>query len=139
MKDFAGSSITYYGLAREKLMNKYPRLISVLIILALICTTGLAIFLISDLVSFASNPDYKGASVGLDLKGPENGILSTANDKEKSGNIGTNSSLKHEQSNQGTKPCQPIEDECVAAIQSGRKGSRCHRQIIEQQLPEFRQ
>jgi hypothetical protein len=93
MKDFAGSSITYYGLAREKLMNKYPWLISVLIILALICTTGLAIYLISDLVSFASNPDYKGASVGLDLKGPENGIPSTANDKEKSGNIGANSSI----------------------------------------------
>lgn len=93
MKDFAGSSITYYGLAREKLMNKYPRLISVLIILALICTTGLAIFLISDLISFASNPDYKGASVSLDLKGPESSIPSTANDKENSGNIGMNSSL----------------------------------------------
>ncbi len=91
MKDFAGSSITYYGLAREKLINKYPRLISVLIILALICTTGLAIFLISDLVSFASNPDYKGA--GLDLNGPENGIPSTASDNENSGNISTNSSL----------------------------------------------
>ena len=91
MKDFAGSSITYYGLAREKLINKYPRLISVFIILALICTTGLAIYLISDLVSFASNPDYKGA--GLDFKGPENGIPSTMNDKEKSGNIGLNSSL----------------------------------------------
>jgi hypothetical protein len=93
MKDFAGSSITYYGLAREKMMNKYPWLISVLIILALICTTGLAIYLISDLVSFASNADYKGASIGLDLKGPENGIPSTANDKEKSGNNGANYSL----------------------------------------------
>lgn len=93
MKDFAGSSITYYGLAREKLINNYPRLIRGLIIMALICTTGLAIYLISDLVSFASNPDYKGASVGLDLKGPENGILSTANIKEKSGNIIANSSL----------------------------------------------
>jgi len=91
MKDFAGSSITYYGLAREKLINKYPRMISFLIILALICTTGLAIFIIYDLVSFASNPDYKGT--GLDFKSPENGILSAVNDKEKSGNIGPNSSL----------------------------------------------
>jgi hypothetical protein len=102
MKDFAGSSITYYGLAREKLINKYPRLISVLIILALICTTGLAIFLISDLVSFASNPDYKGA--GLDLKSPENGIPSTANDKEKSGSIGTNSSLNTSSQNKEQSP-----------------------------------
>jgi hypothetical protein len=102
MKDFAGSSITYYGLAREKLINKYPRLISVLIILALICTTGLAIFLISDLVSFASNPDYKGA--GLDFKGQENGIPSTANDKEKSGSIGTNSSLNMSSQNKEQSP-----------------------------------
>jgi hypothetical protein len=92
MKDFAGSSITYYGLAREKLMNKYPRLIGVLVVLALICTTGLAIYLISDLVSFASNPDYKGATIGLDLKGPEKSIIPTPNDKENNGNIGTNSS-----------------------------------------------
>ena len=67
MKDFAGSSITYYGLAREIVMNKYPRLISVLMILALICMTGLAIFLISDLVSFASNPDHKGVFADLDF------------------------------------------------------------------------
>ncbi len=92
MKDFAGSSITYYGLAREKLMNKYPWLISVLIILALICMTGLAMFLISDLVSFASNPDQRDASVGLGLKGLENGIILSTSDKEKSENISTNSS-----------------------------------------------
>lgn len=92
MKDFAGSSITYYGLAREKLMNKYPRLISVLIILALICMTGVAMFLISDLVSFASNPDHRDASIGLGLKGPENGIVLTTSDNEKSENISTNSS-----------------------------------------------
>jgi hypothetical protein len=102
MKDFAGSSITYYGLAREKLKNKYPRLISVLIILALICTTGLAIFLISDLVSFASNPEYNGA--GIDFKCPENGIPSTANDKEKSGNIGMNSSLNTSSQNKEQSP-----------------------------------
>ena len=91
MKDFAGSSITYYGLARERLMNKYPRLISVLVILSLICMTGLALFIISDLVSFASNSDRNGVLVGLDLKGPENGITSMTNVTEKSGNISANS------------------------------------------------
>jgi len=91
MKDFAGSSITYYGLAREKLINKYPRLISVLIILALICTTGLAIVIIYDLVSFATDPEYKGAA--LDFKGLESGVPPAVNDKEKSGYIGPNSSL----------------------------------------------
>ncbi|MBN1236805.1 MAG: hypothetical protein JW999_12280 [Methanotrichaceae archaeon] len=93
MKDFAGSSITYYGLAREKVMNKYPRLISVLVILALICMTGLVIFLISDLVSFASNPDHNGVLAGLDIKGPENDIVSMTDGKEKGRNlIGANSS-----------------------------------------------
>jgi hypothetical protein len=91
MKDFAGSSITYYGLARERLMNKYPRLISVLVILSLICMTGLALFIISDLVSFASNSDRNGVLFGLDLKGPENGITSMTSGKEKSGNISANS------------------------------------------------
>ena len=103
MKDFAGASITYYGLAREKLMNKYPRLISVLVILALICMTGLAIYLISDLVSFASNQDHKGVLVGLDLKGPENGIVPMTGGKEKSGNISTNSSRSLENVSRQTK------------------------------------
>jgi|WetSurMetagenome_2_1015567.scaffolds.fasta_scaffold02023_6 hypothetical protein len=93
MKDFAGSSITYYGLAREKLINKYPWLARVLVILALICMTGLAIYLVSDLVSYASNPDYNAAGIGPDLNGPENGKSSAASDNEKSGNAGTNSSL----------------------------------------------
>jgi hypothetical protein len=96
MKDFAGSSMTYYGLAREKLVNKYPRLFSVLVILALICMTGLALFIISDLVSFASNPDHKGVSAGLDLKGPEKGMMPMTIGKEesenKSENISENSS-----------------------------------------------
>lgn len=87
MKDFAGSSITYFGLARERMENKYPRLVSVLLILTLVSMTGLAIFLISDLVSFASNPEHKGVLVGLDLKGPESGIASVAEGKEKSRNL----------------------------------------------------
>ncbi len=107
MKDFAGSSITYYGLAREILMNKYPRLINVFVILALICMTGLAIFLISDLVSFALNPDYKGASTSLDLKGPENGIIPTTNDKEKSENTSTNTSQSLENTSRQSKEQSP--------------------------------
>ena len=125
MKDFAGSSITYYGLARERLMNKYPRLISVLVILSLICMTGLALFIISDLVSFASNSDRNGVLFGLDLKGPENGITSMTSGKEKSGNISTNSS-----SSLGELEPSNIENECLAAIQSGCKRRRFCKQII---------
>ncbi len=103
MKNFAGSSITYYGLARKKLMNKYPRLINVLVVLALICMTGLAIFLISDLVSFASNPDHNKVLVDLDLNGPENNIVSMTGDKEMSGNIDTNTSSSLEDESLQTK------------------------------------
>lgn len=92
MKDFAGSSITYYGLVREKLRNKYPRLISILVVLSLICMTGLAIFLISDIASFAYYPDHKGVLASLAINGFENGIESMTNGKEKSGNTGANSS-----------------------------------------------
>ena len=123
MKDFAGSSITYYGLAREKLMNKYPRLISVLIILALICTTGLAIFLISDLVSFASNPDYKGVLVGLDLKGPENGIAPMTDGKEKSGNIGANSSLENTSSQTKMNASLPSSQTAKGVVATGKSSS----------------
>lgn len=56
--------------------------------MALICMTGLAIYLISDLVSYASNSDNKDAGMDLDLKGSESGILSKA-----SNNIDANSSL----------------------------------------------
>jgi hypothetical protein len=92
MKDFAGSSITYYGLARERLINKFPWLASLLVILALICMTGLAIYLISDLVSYASNSDYKAEGIGFDQKVSENGISISSSDKETIGNMGTNSS-----------------------------------------------
>lgn len=103
MRNFAGSSITYYGLAREKLKNKYPRLISVLVILALICMTGLALFLISDLVSFASNQDHGGVLFGLNHKGPENGITSMSEGKDKSENNSMNSSRALENMSLQTK------------------------------------
>lgn len=79
MKDFAGSTITYYDLARKKVLKKYPRLISFLVVLVLISMTGLALYLISDLVSFATNPDHKGLMAELDLKALGNGTNNTNN------------------------------------------------------------
>jgi len=102
MKDFAGSTITYYGLARERVLKKYPGLISVLVILVLISMSGLALFLISDLVSFASNSDHKSIFSGLGPNGPSDDITSVNEDlNDKSGSdpenrtgvlVGTNSS-----------------------------------------------
>jgi len=102
MKDFAGSTITYYGLARERVLKKYPGLISVLVILVLISMSGLALFLISDLVSFASNSDHKSIFSGLGPNGPSDDIASVNEDlNDKSGSdpenrtgvlVGTNSS-----------------------------------------------
>ena len=86
MKDFAGSTITYYGLARERVLKKYPGLISVLVILVLISMSGLALFLISDLVSFASNSDHKSIFSGLGPNGPSDDIASVNEDlNDKSG------------------------------------------------------
>lgn len=72
MKDFAGSTITYYDLARKKVLTKYPWLISVLVVLVLISMTGLALYLVSDLVSFATNPEHNGLLAELDLKASGN-------------------------------------------------------------------
>ena len=121
MKDFAGSSVTYYGLAREKLINKYPWLVNVLIILALVCMTGLAIYLISDLVSFASDSDFKGAGIGPDHNGPKKDILSAGNDTEKRENIGTNSSLN---TSLQTKEQSPSNlSKINSSLSSGQSGS----------------
>ncbi len=82
MKDFAGSTITYYGLARERVLKKYPWLISVLVILVLISMSGLALFLISDLVSFVSNSDHKGIFSSLGPNGPSDDIASVNEDRD---------------------------------------------------------
>ena len=121
MKDFAVSSITYYDLAREKVMNKYPRLISILMILTLICMTGLAIFLISDLVSFASNPDHKGVLVGLDFKGLENGIVSTTNGTQKSSLALEN--LSRQTIINASSPSSKAANEVIAASKSSSSSS----------------
>jgi hypothetical protein len=94
MKHFAGSSITYYGLAREKVMNKYPRLANILTILALICMTGFALFLISDLVSFASNSDHTVGLAGIDIaQNTEGKPISTAEALNAANNSDTNENL----------------------------------------------
>ncbi len=87
MKDIAGSRITYYSLAREILTKNHPKIFNSLLILALIFMTGLAVFLISDILSFGSNPSYKGALVGLDLGEKEKSIL-VANSSEKGNDQG---------------------------------------------------
>lgn len=66
MRDFAGSSTTYYSLAREKLRGKHPRIFNILLILVLISMTGLAAFLLSDILSFGLNSDHKSVLAGLE-------------------------------------------------------------------------
>jgi hypothetical protein len=80
MKDIAGSRTTYYSLARENLIEKHPKMFNLLLILALIFMTGLAVFLISDILSFGSNSSYKGAQGGFDLQGRVTSVLE--NDKD---------------------------------------------------------
>jgi hypothetical protein len=87
MKDFARSRTTYYSLAREILIKNHPKIFNSLLILALIFMTGLAVFLISDILSFGSNSSYKGALVGLNFQEKEKSIL-VANSSERDNDQG---------------------------------------------------
>jgi len=83
MKDFAGSRNTYYSLAREKLRGKHPRVFNILLVLVLISMTGLAAFLLSDIISFGSNSDHKSFLVGFEHQEPIKSIMSIINWNEK--------------------------------------------------------
>ena len=87
MKDEARSRTTYYSLAREKLMENHPKIFSFLLILALISLTGLAAFLISDILSFGSDSAHKGALVGIDLQDRGKGILAILNGNDERTNL----------------------------------------------------
>ena len=87
MKDIAGSRTTYYSLAREILIKNHPKIFNSLLILALIFMTGLAVFLISDILSFGSNSSYKGALVGLNFQEKEKSIP-VANSSERENDQG---------------------------------------------------
>jgi hypothetical protein len=83
MKDFAGSRTTYYSLAREKLLGKHPRILNVLLVLALISLAGFAAFLLSDILSFGSNYDHRTFLAGLEGQDSIDGIMSIINWNEK--------------------------------------------------------
>jgi len=83
MKDFAGSRTTYYCLAREKLLGKHPRILNVLLVLALISLAGLAAFLLSDILSFGSNSDHQTFLAGLEGQDSIDGIMSIISWNEK--------------------------------------------------------
>ncbi|OYV15054.1 MAG: hypothetical protein CG440_69, partial [Methanosaeta sp. NSM2] len=57
MTGFGASSVTKYDLLRERLLARYPHTINLLLMLALISLAGLALYLVSDLASFAFDPD----------------------------------------------------------------------------------
>ena len=83
MKDFAGSRSTYYSLAREKLRGKHPKVFNILLVLVLITMTGLAAFLLSDIISFGLNSDHKSVLAGLEDQDPIKSIMSIINWNEK--------------------------------------------------------
>jgi hypothetical protein len=83
MKDFAGSRTTYYSLAREKLLEKHPRILNVLLVLVLISLAGFAAFLLSDILSFGSNSDHQTFLAGLEGQDSIDGIMSIISWNEK--------------------------------------------------------
>jgi len=58
MTGFVASNLSKYDLLRERLLAKYPRTINLLLMLVLISQTALSLYLLSDLASFASDPDH---------------------------------------------------------------------------------
>ena len=83
MKDFAGSRSTYYSLAREKLRGRHPTVFNILLVLVLITMTGLAAFLLSDIISFGLNSDHKSVLAGLEDQDLIKSITSIINWNEK--------------------------------------------------------
>jgi hypothetical protein len=68
-------------------MENHPKIFSFLLILALISLTGLAAFLISDILSFGSDSAHKGALVGIDLQDRGKGILAILNGNDERTNL----------------------------------------------------
>jgi len=58
MMGFVASNLSKYDLLRQRLLAKYPRTINLLLMLVLIAQAGLSLYLLSDLASFASDPDH---------------------------------------------------------------------------------
>ena len=59
MAGFVASNITKYDLLRERLLARYPYTINLILVLVLISLAGLALYLLSDLASFALDPDHE--------------------------------------------------------------------------------
>ncbi len=68
-------------------MGKHPRIFNLLLILILISMTGLAAFLISDILSFGFNSDHKCVLAGIEFRDPIMSTMSAANWNEKRTNL----------------------------------------------------
>jgi hypothetical protein len=126
MKDIARSRTTYYSLAREILIKKHPKVFNILLILALISMTGLAVFLISDILSFGSNSSYKGALAGIDLleKGKsilknDQGLLAANNSDNKKGNLSEIKNLSRQSGAPGPSSSSRMGNSSPASLTSG--------------------
>jgi hypothetical protein len=65
------SKKTLYNTVRTNLMENHPKILNILLILAFVSLTGMAAFLITDIVSFKSDASHKGPFSGLDLQIPQ--------------------------------------------------------------------
>ena len=59
MAGFVASNVTKYDLLRERLLARYPYTINLILVLVLISLAGLALYLLSDLASFALDPEHE--------------------------------------------------------------------------------
>jgi len=105
MKDKARPRATYYSLVRDILLENHPKIFSFMLILALISLTGLAAYLVYDILSFGSDSTHKGVLAGVNLQDREKSILAilTGND------VGTNHRSQYPLSEPNKGPNNPVD------------------------------
>ena len=68
MTGFVASNATKYDLLRERLLARYPHTINLILVLVLISLAGISLYLLSDLASFALDPNHETLFGGIDSR-----------------------------------------------------------------------
>jgi hypothetical protein len=68
MRDAGKARRSIYSSVSEDLIQKHPKMFNIFLALVLISLIAMGAFLLSDILSFKSNPTHKGLFSGLDLK-----------------------------------------------------------------------
>ena len=79
MKNTAGLRKTYFDFVREYLIENHPKTFDILLVLTLISLSALAVFLVSDILSYQSNTNSNEPFNGFDLQKTKDAMLGMMN------------------------------------------------------------